>query len=137
MANALAETGTEVEIETNGTQAPWPALEEVVSQFNVSPKLSNSGIALDRRIIGPAVAAFVDSESIFTFVVRSDECLSEVAHLVERFGIPPARVWIMPEGRCSEEVRTTSQMLAGRVLADGWNMTTRLHSLLWEDERGR
>ena len=39
--------GVSVEIETNGTVAPHPALDPLVAQYNVSPKLAHSGNPAD------------------------------------------------------------------------------------------
>lgn len=36
--------GLEIEVETNGTVVPRPALVARVARFNMSPKLENSGI---------------------------------------------------------------------------------------------
>src|SRR5205807_1713343 len=46
---ALNERGWRVEVETSGTLAPTDEVVGLVDQFNVSPKLANSGVALDRR----------------------------------------------------------------------------------------
>ena len=43
----------------------------------------------------------------------------------------------MPEGAASEVIVARMRDLADAVLARGWNLTTRLHVLLWEDTRGR
>lgn len=43
----------------------------------------------------------------------------------------------MPEGRTAEAVNATAQLLAEAVIACGFNLSHRLHVLLWGDERGR
>ena len=40
-----------VEIETNGTVAPHAALDPLVAQYNVSPKLAHSGNPADLALI--------------------------------------------------------------------------------------
>ena len=49
LALSLNERGFHVEVETNGTLAPNAEMANAVSQWNVSPKLTNSGVAPDRR----------------------------------------------------------------------------------------
>ena len=47
----LLKTKTYVEIETNGTLHPSQKLATLISQFNVSPKLKNSGMPVSKRRI--------------------------------------------------------------------------------------
>jgi 7-carboxy-7-deazaguanine synthase len=133
---ALAAAGRRVELETNGTIGPLPALAACVAGFNVSPKLANSGIALQHRIRPSSLAQFVATgKAAFKFVVTHPGDLDEVAELVNRFGLHP--VWIMPEGTSPDAVLAGLRRLADPVLAHGWNLGNRLHVLLWGDHRGR
>jgi hypothetical protein len=43
----------------------------------------------------------------------------------------------MPEGTDRTTLERRSAVLADHVLKRGWNLTTRLHILLWGDARGR
>ncbi len=43
----------------------------------------------------------------------------------------------MPEGTDAATVAGRMADLADAVVARGWNLTPRLHVLLWGDERGR
>jgi hypothetical protein len=61
--------------------------------------------------------------------------LEEIAGLQAAFGLDP--VWVMPEGTSSTAVLGGMRLLAEEVIARGWNLSTRLHDLLWEDARGR
>lgn len=125
-----------VEIETNGTIAPVDRLRALVRQWNVSPKLANSGIPLDARIRPDALAALHSTGvAIFKFVVTRAADLDEVRDLVVANALEP--VWIMPEGTDPSTLLEHTRQIAGPVLDRGWNLTTRLHVLLWGDERGR
>jgi 7-carboxy-7-deazaguanine synthase len=136
LARACAQRGWEIEVETNGTLAPGPELAALVSRWNVSPKLANSGIPEHRRIVPDALAALVATgRAAFKLVAATPDDLDEVAALVDRCGLAP--VWIMPEGTDPAAVLQRARTLADPVLARGWNLTTRLHVLLWGDERGR
>jgi len=133
---ALADGGRRVEIETSGTITPVPVLAASVSAFNVSPKLASSMVPYERRIRPDALAAFAASgKAVFKFVACSAGDLDEVAELAARFGLAP--VWIMPEGVMEERVLAGMQDLADDVLRRGWNLTGRMHILLWDGARGR
>lgn len=131
----LKDRGWRVEVETAGTIAPTLA-EGLVDQWNVSPKLANSGMAAERRF-KPAVLAALQAtgRAVFKFVVCDVGDLDEVEAVVSECRLE--RVWVMPEGTDATTVVTRMRELSNPVLARGWNLTPRLHILLWGDERGR
>ena len=63
--------------------------------------------------------------------------LDEVAGIVAAHRLPADSVWVMPEGTDARAVVDGGRALADPVLARGWNLTVRLHTLLWGEERGR
>ena len=126
--------GWRVEIETAGTLAPTLA-EGLVDRFNVSPKLANSGMAAERRYRPDVLRAFqAGGRAVFKFVVAEPADLDEVDAMVAECGLEP--VWVMPEGTDAGTVLARMQELAPHVVARGWNLTPRLHILLWGDRRG-
>ena len=126
----------EVEIETAGTLAPSEELMSLVTRFNVSPKLSNSGMELERRYKPDVLRALeATHKAAFKFVMSDEASLGEVESIVDECDLHD--VWVMPEGVTPEDVTVRSRDLAEAVLRRGWNLTTRLHVLLWGDERGR
>jgi len=128
--------GWPVEVETNGTIVPRPEVAGLVAQWNVSPKLANSGVSGPTRIRPDALRALAGTgRAVFKFVVADPAELDEVATLVAAHDLAP--VWIMPEGTDPTTVLGRARSLADPVLARDWNLTTRLHVLLWGDERGR
>ena len=130
------ERGWPVEIETNGTIVPDDPLLAVVGRWNVSPKLANSGVPIDKRIRPDALAVLrATDHAAFKFVVAHVAELDEVAEIVDAHGLEP--VWIMPEGTDPTSLLERARELADPVLARGWNLTPRLHVLLWGDQRGR
>lgn len=134
----LVSSGRRIEVETNGTRAPSAALLAGVSQFNVSPKLAGFGAGMDRRrrINDAALRAFAASgKAVFKFVVTAPTDLDEIAALERRLGLAP--VWVMPEGTTAEAVLSGMSWLAEEAVTRGWNVSTRLHVLLWGDQRGR
>lgn len=135
---AAADRGWAVEVETNGTRAPAPEVTALVERFTVSPKLANSGVAAKRAIVPDALAAFAATgKAAFKFVATGAGDLDDVAAVVDAHGIDAASVWVMPEGTTAEAVTGGARLLADAVAARGWNLTTRLHVLVWGDERGR
>jgi 7-carboxy-7-deazaguanine synthase len=136
LAAACRARGWEVEVETNGTRAPSAELAEHVTRWNVSPKLANSGVAEADRIRPDALASLLATgRAAFKVVAATEADLDEIADLVERHGLDP--VWVMPEATDATTLLERTRALAGPVLDRGWNLTTRLHVLVWGDERGR
>jgi len=130
----LRDSGHDVEIETNGTIAPDPAL-AALARFNVSPKLAHSGDPEHKRIVGAALRALdAVPGTAFKFVCRTEADLDEVGALVDTYGI--GSIWVMPEGRDQASLDRSLARLRDPVMARGWNLTTRLHITLWGDRRG-
>jgi 7-carboxy-7-deazaguanine synthase len=131
LVTGCQQRGWRVEVETAGVLAP----EVVVDQWNVSPKLANSAVAIDRRFKPDILRAFeATGRAIFKFVVCGPGDLDEAAAIVEECGLTD--VWIMPEGTTPEAIISGMSDLASAVLARGWNLTPRLQILIWGDRRG-
>ncbi|WP_329243029.1 7-carboxy-7-deazaguanine synthase QueE [Actinoallomurus sp. NBC_01490] len=125
-----------VEIETNGAVLPSQGVRGAAHRFNVSPKLANSGIPAERRINPEALRTFVRSgKAVFKFVVQTPGDLEEIAKLEAEHDLAP--IWVMPLGTTADQVLDGARAVADDALARGWNLTTRLHVLLWGDVRGR
>ncbi|MGJ8696008.1 MAG: 7-carboxy-7-deazaguanine synthase QueE [Verrucomicrobiaceae bacterium] len=127
-----------IEIETNGTQLPSPALDSRVTAYNVSPKLANSGMEESLRVKDTPLTFFAASpKANFKFVVCSEADLTEIQALRERFNIPSSRIFLMPEGRSPAALDQRSLWLADICRDQGYRFTPRLHVLLWGDKRGK
>lgn len=138
LLEALYDMGIPVEVETNGTRAPNARTEVLISQFNVSPKLGHAGDPEGKRIVPEALAALAAcSKAQFKFVCRDKTDVDEVATLIETHNIPPHRVWVMPEGTEVDVMITHLRKIADYAIGYGFNVTTRLHTLIWGDERGK
>jgi len=128
---------TVIEVETNATHIPSPGFATAVDHFNVSPKLSNSGIDQTLRVQPTALAWFAASpKACFKFVVANPSDLTEIQHLRERFGIPAGRILLMPEGRTAADLDRTAPWLAGLCRDLGFRFCDRLHIRLWGERRG-
>lgn len=129
--------GMTVEIETNGTVAPHPALDPLVSQYNVSPKLKHSGNPVDSAQIPERLVEWSHKpQAWFKFVVATPEDVTEVLELVETHALPRARVFVMPEGTDSETLRRRERWLAPLALQHGLRLSDRMHIHLYGDTRG-
>ena len=138
IVESLAAEGYSFEVETNGTVVPSPGMLRHIGQWNVSPKLGTSGNASEGRQIPLALQAFARlPEAYFKFVVTGESDVDEVCALRARYEIPPDRVVLMPEGRTAEALQKKDSWLPEACLKHGFRFTTRLHILLWGDERGR
>lgn len=127
-----------VEIESNGTQLPLRELDQAVAQYNISPKLANSGNELKLRIQEEALRFFTKSpKAFFKFVITKSEDLAEVLALQAEYQIPSQRILLMPEGRTPSALAEGRLRLVDACLAHGFRLTDRLHVQLWGDERGR
>ena len=127
--------GMRIEVETAGTVSPAAELVEVVAQFNVSPKLENSGNLLQRRYRAAALDDLqATGRAVWKFVAVAPADLEEIEVLVQRHRLAP--VYVMPEGTSAEAVIARSRALADPVLARGWSLTSRLHVLLHGNRRG-
>ena len=129
--------GTRVEVETNGTIAPPALLDDLVHQWNVSPKLAHSGNPRDLALRPEALSAFAaDPRAAFKFVIASEDDLAEVQTIAAEYGITGQRIWLMPEGRDSDTIRQRSLWLADYCSKNELNFSDRLHIHLFGDTRG-
>jgi len=134
LLRAIKDRGWRVEIETAGTIAPAMA-DGLVDQWNVSPKLANSGNPLERRYKPEVLRAFESTgRAIFKFVACEPSDLEEVDAIVAECGL--TGIWVMPEGTDAATLERRSAGVAEDVIKRGWNLTTRLHILIWGDRRG-
>lgn len=130
--------GHVVEIETNGTVQPGSWLLEHVTQWNVSPKLSNSGVREFLRLKLDVLVQFVATgHAWLKCVVSEPSQLDELSELVRLTQWPGARVMVMPQAQSVQELHERSAWLADAAMKAGYGFTTRLHLLLWGNQRGR
>jgi organic radical activating enzyme len=125
------------ELETNATRIPSPAFAAAINQFNVSPKLANSGVLETLRIHPSALAYFATCpHTCFKFVVAGPPDLEEILALRDRFAIPATRMLLMPEGRTSADLDRSAPWLAATCRDLGFRFSDRLHIRIWGDRQG-
>ena len=134
---ALLPEGISIEVETNGTIAPPPALDALIHQYNVSPKLAHSGNPEELALVPERLAHWAgEPRAAFKFVIAEPEDVAEVLALAERFAIPRERIWLMAEGTDSATLRQRESWLAQLCLRHGLTLSGRLHIELYGDTRG-
>lgn len=126
-----------IEVETNGTRVPVPALLERVNQWNVSPKLSSAGDTEALRIRPEALLALRNTgRAYLKLVVCSERDRDEAEALRERFGFAKADTMLMPEAATPEELAQRSPAVAAWSQALALRFGGRLHISLWGGRRG-
>jgi 7-carboxy-7-deazaguanine synthase len=129
--------GVRVEIETNGTVASPPALDSLVAQYNVSPKLAHSCNPAELALPPERMADWAaEPRAAFKFVIAGPEDVEEVLALAERYAIPRTRIWLMPEGTDAATLDSRAAWLAPLCLKHGLTLSGRLHIHLYGDTRG-
>jgi 7-cyano-7-deazaguanosine (preQ0) biosynthesis protein QueE len=125
-----------VEVETNGTIELSDEFISLIDQINCSPKLSNSGVdnPLRKREKFKALTKIASqSISIFKFVVVTDDDLQETLDLVKKYDLK--NVYLMPEGRTTEEQLERQDKVKNMCDQYGFNFSPRLHILEFGNKR--
>lgn len=133
LTRRLHEEGWWTEMETAGTVAPRS--HDLVKQFNVSPKLSNSGNLAEKRLNREALFALKGTgRAVWKFVIREPGDLDELAALVSELELSP--VYVMPEGVDEATLQSRLRWLAERAVAHGYYLSPRLHVTVHGARRG-
>lgn len=138
LASFLKTKNVPCEVETNGTITPTAEAIASVTQWNVSPKLKNSGNSRDHREIADALTIFASLANAYAkFVIVQPSDVDEACLLAERYGFPRKRIIFMPEGTRSDIIRLRGEWLANLCVDRGVRFSSRLHILTWGNQRGR
>jgi 6-pyruvoyltetrahydropterin 2'-reductase len=125
-----------IELETQGALMPSTDLRSWVWQWNVSPKLANSGMPLERRTKPEVLRWHASTNSIFKFPIALKSDIDEVVELVEQFDLPWNKVFLMPVCASREGLITQSAMVAELCTQYGFNYSPRLQLLIWDKSCG-
>lgn len=129
--------GARVEIETNGTVEPHPALDPLVAQYNVSPKLAHSGNFADLALVPERLRHWAaDPRAAIKFVIAEPADVDEVLSLAGRHDIPREQIWLMAEGTDVATLERREAWLAPLCVEHGLTLSKRLHIQLFGDTRG-
>lgn len=125
-----------IEVETNGTIVPSKQMCEIVSQWNCSPKLQNSGEPFVRRVVIPALRELNNQDStIFKFVVSSE---GDIFDILADYGddIDHSKIVLMPAGETQEKLNITRPIVIEQCLKTGFKYSDRLHIVIWNQKTG-
>lgn len=126
-----------VELETNGTLYPSMPLIAMVHQFNVSPKLSNSGVRREKRITDAIHAYAALPNSFFKFVVATPDDVSEAENeFILPLNIHPRRVYLMPPACTREELDAVAEDVIQMALIHGYHYSHRIQISVWDNKKG-
>ncbi|MCP8310138.1 MAG: 7-carboxy-7-deazaguanine synthase QueE [Candidatus Methylarchaceae archaeon HK01M] len=126
-----------VEVESNGTIIPKPEIEQLVDQWNISPKLTSSKNPIDLREKQESYEYYRNlPNSFFKYVVQDEYDLDEVQRLIKKYDIPINRILLMPEGFEKEELAKRSKWLVKFCEENGYHFTPRIQIILWGNKRG-
>ena len=127
-----------IEIETNGTVLPNQGLLNLVDHWSVSPKLQNSGNSQSSREVPECYMLFAGmASSHFKYVIQSESDLKEMQTLISKYNLVPEKVILMPEAQNKDNLLDKSKWLVELCKAHRYMFYTRLHVLLWGNERGK
>jgi 7-carboxy-7-deazaguanine synthase len=127
------------EIETNGTIIPpYNFFDEYIDQINCSPKLANSGMLRNKRIVPEAIEHIMNHKNYnFKFVVNNEEDIKEIeSDYITRFGIPRHNVIIMPGVNCRADLAEKTAFLFKMSKKYKYRGITRQHILAWDKTTG-
>ena len=130
---ALLPDSMHIEVETNGTLIPSPALTRRVNQWNISPKLLHSGNPLEKTCVPDSLAFFAAlPHAWFKFVVQSEEDWATIAAL----GLPQERIILMPCATTRAALEQARPAVVEMCLRHRVRLGDRLHLTLWDDKKG-
>ena len=134
----LFEVMPTVEVETNGTLKPTRSLANLISQWNVSPKLSNSGEPYSKRIKKEALDWFKgQSNAIFKFVVSGSTDIIEIETNFRWLKNHPIRQkYLMPAADTKVELENHYEAIIEIAKTNGYSLSQRFHISMWDQTTG-
>ena len=114
----------------------------LVDQWNVSPKTSNSlnkqkGINLE-KLYERSLSFYKDVQNAsFKFVIDKPEDLVEMDQVINKYNLPNDHVILMPQGATKGSIMEKSRWITDHAKKNNFVFSTRLHVLLWDNQRGK
>ncbi|MGC6366889.1 MAG: hypothetical protein ACON35_02695, partial [Candidatus Marinamargulisbacteria bacterium] len=127
-----------VEVETNGTILPFAELLTWVNQWNVSPKLSNSGETKLKRWHNDVINFYLnESCAVFKFVVKEEADIEEIFTAIPAIKqLPLERKYLMPAADNRDALMDLYPKVIDWVKIHGFTLGQRLHIDIWNQKTG-
>ena len=122
-----------IEVETEGVIMPTSAMCQLVEQWNVSPKLSNSGMKKSVRY-QPEVLKFHNNytKAIFKFPIAEEAEIAEIREICEECHIPHSKVYLMPVCNDRKSFEAKAADIAALAIKHDYHFSPRLHLTIWD-----
>ncbi len=125
-----------IEIETNGTLIPT-LIYEYIDLINCSPKLSNSGEDINRRIKKETLTFLnLSPKTIFKFVISREEDIEEINSIIDTLQLNKQKIYLMPSAEDQEELIKNQDLVLNYCLQNTYKFSTRLQIILWNKTTG-
>lgn len=126
-----------IEVENECVIRPYPEMIELVSYWNNSPKLSNSGNTAKTYIPTVIQDTAKLSNSTFKFVVDCEEDWQEIlTKYLQPKLITKQQIILMPQGDTREALEITRPIAAKMAMKYNVRFSDRLHITLWDKKTG-
>jgi 7-carboxy-7-deazaguanine synthase len=132
----LAQASHHITVETAGI-AFIPDLP--VDLMSISPKLSNAQGRVDSSLSTRHLKQLITHYDYqLKFVIDTESDIAEVKAVIDSLKkIDPQKVLLMPQAKTREELIAKSPMVAELCTRRGYTFCSRLHVLLWNNQRGK
>ena len=119
------------EIEISGNRFPLPYLSKLKNiEFHIVPELGLNKDVLGSEHKMDKLKRFVHQDGIiFKFIIGSDKDWQEMKAIVNEVRISKEKVWIVPAGEKSSEMRKNLANFFEKVRKEGYNLSPK--SRLW------
>lgn len=128
-----------IEVETQGTIAPISMFREYVTQWNISPKLANSGEPLTKRFKPHILKQYTHighANYQFKFVIKEDADVQEALSIASQCDVPARNIVFMPMASTRAELDHVGPLVAAAAIRHGVFYSTRLQVELWDKTTG-
>lgn len=126
----------QIEVETNGTVEPNAFMKKMVDQWNVSPKMTNSGNE-SKLAETSALKVFTQLPSAhFKLVVDGENEFDMAQGFIVRHHLPINRTYLMPQARTKTELAQRLKPIQKMANQLGCRFTSRLQVAQYGSKRG-